>query len=70
MNRCNDINYIELRNAKYYWIIAIPDMSQTKEIIRLHMLHMNIFGEILLITWLKKHIQISLLLKKTNTIQK
>lgn len=47
-------NYIELRNAKYYWIIANPDMSHTEEIISLHILHLNIFGGILFITWLKK----------------
>lgn len=33
MNRCKYINYIKLRNAKYYWIIEIPDMSHTDEIV-------------------------------------
>lgn len=54
MNRCKYINYIKLRNAKYYWIIEIPGMSHTEVIISLHILHMNIFGGILFIAWLKK----------------
>lgn len=54
MNRCNEINYIELRNVEYYWIIIIFYVSYIEEIIMFYILYMNIFGGILFIIWLEK----------------